>query len=424
MGYYSNKRNIKRAKVAAGQMQAASIRGMEAVSAQQARNITAEQAKFQVLGLLGTEGTYGPDAGGGGGDGNIFNTTNTGFGQVDQNLRSYADWGGFKQLDTPRLGVIDPDKYSAAISKTPLFQIQSQQVAEAKQLVDREGPLWDRLSNSILGTIHEGAALQLRDTLRQLKNNYAKGGTARRTAVNEFNTILAQERSMRTRVQETWKANLQLHDFVNQNVDRVIAGSQRFVDNLPGLNESYRNAMQETAKLAVFSAESAAQIAGQAYDLRMSQQAVDYWTNLAEGATEVVISVISSYVGGAVGGAFTPGTGALGGGVSAGAAYGAAGAGGSGALGTAASSLISGLGDAAGAAGTRSRQQAYATPEKTYLGEMASAFTSEGNMAISGFGKMATGLFSTDPRYQAPSTYTPEYDAAKQAGDSRQLFGR
>ncbi len=423
MGYYSNKRNIRLAKVAAGQMQAASIRGMEAVSAQQARNITSEQAKFNVLGLLGTEGTYGPDAPGGGSFENIMNTTNTGYGQVDQNLRAYADWGGFKQLDTPRLGVIDPDKYASAISKTPLFQIQSQQVAEAKQLVDREGPLWDRLSNSILGTIHEGAALQLRDTLRQLKNNYAKGGTARRASVNEFNTILAQERAMRTRVQETWKANLQLHDFVNQNVDRVIAGSQRFVDNLPGLNESYRNAMQETAKLAVFSAESAAQIAGQAYDLRMSQQAVDYWTNLAEGATEVVISVVSSYVGGAVGGAFAPGTGALGGGISAGPAYGAAaGAGGGGALGVAAGNLITGLGGAAGAAG--SRQAQYAPKEKTYLGEMAGAFTSEGNLAISGFGKMATGLFGTDPRAQGPSVYTPDYDAAKQAGDSRALFGR
>ena len=304
MALFSNKKNIRRAKEAAGQVQAATIRGMETAAAEQARTIAAEQTKFSVLTALGTPGSYDSIGGGGTGggagvadSGNIFNTSGTGLSEKDQSLRVFGNWGGTGQLKGSREGILDPEAYRDEFMKSPLFQGQSFQVAQANQLLAKEGPLWDMLNNSVLGSIHEGAALQLRDTMRQLKNNYAKGGTARRTAVNEFQTIMAQEQAMRTRVQETWSANLKLHDYVQQNFERVRNGSLAFVDALPGLNASYRSAMLATAQLSVQASKTAAIMAGEAYDLRMSQQAVNFGTRLVEGLIMVVAAEVSPILG-------------------------------------------------------------------------------------------------------------------------------
>ena len=305
MALFSNKKAIRQAKEAAGQQQAAIIAGMEAASAAEARNVAIETTKANVFMSMGQPGTVGPGStgtsftgSGAGGEGGAVNYEMFDKNAMpNQDLRVYGSYGGTGQLDTPRTGILDPAGYTNALSKSIPFQIQSQQVSESQQLLNREGPAWDLLENATLGQIHEGAALQLRDTLRQLKNQHAKGGTARRTALNEFNSILAAERAMRTRVSETWQANLRLHDYVRQNADRVAAGTSKFIADLPGLNDAYRGAMMETAKLQIFAAENAAKFAGEAYDIRASQQAVNFGTKLLEG---IIMAAASSVIGNAL----------------------------------------------------------------------------------------------------------------------------
>ena len=306
MALFSNKKNIRQAKEAAGQMQAGAIFGMEATSANAARNVAAEEGWQNVFSRLGQPGTYGPDAPQPIPGQTIFNTEGTGYAAPDPNLKQFATYGGTGQLGTARQGIIDPEKYGDLISRTVPFQIQSQQVAEAKSLLDREGPAWDRLENSTLGQIHQGSAMQLRDTVRQLKNDFAKGGSARRTALNEVNMIRAQEAAMSMQTEQTWRANLDLHQFVNQNADRVMAGVASFREILPGLGTAYRQAMAESAKLAVFAGESAASIAKEAYEVRASQQAVNFGTKLAEG---LIMSAISSAMqtGGQMAGSYISG---------------------------------------------------------------------------------------------------------------------
>ena len=325
MALFSNKRNIKRAKEAAGQIQSASIRGMELADTEKARSIAAEQTKFSVLAALGTEGTYGPGATGTGGEGGrgsgegIFNTSGEGLSGRNQSLGQYGNWANLEESGIrregwnysaeqeallkergTREGILDPEAYTREISKSPLFQMQSFQVAEAKQLLEREGPAWDRMEQSTLGVIHEGSALQLRDTMRRLKNNYAKGGTARRASMNEFQEIMAAQDAMTTRTQQTWQANLTLRDYVNKNFESVRNGSMKFVDALPGLNDAYRTSMLETSRLAVEATKTAALMAGNAYDLRMSQQAVNFGTKLVEGLVMAVAGRVSPALGMAV----------------------------------------------------------------------------------------------------------------------------
>jgi hypothetical protein len=287
---FSNSKAIREAKEAAGQQQAAAIYGMEAADAANARTIAGEAAAVNIFNAFGQEGTFEPGSGTGSygeGQTNLFDPN----AMPNQNLKSFGSYGGRKQLKTPRGGIIDPEGYANANIGTTAFKIRSKQTAEAYQLLNREGKEWDMLENSTLGQIHEGAALQLRDTLRQLKNNYAKGGTARRTAMNEMGEIQAAEFAHRMKTSETWQANIRLHDYIRKNADRVQAGNIEYVKTLPGLSTEYRAAYTATAALMVSASEKAAIIAGEAYEIRASQQARDIGGKLVEA---VVLAAASS----------------------------------------------------------------------------------------------------------------------------------
>jgi hypothetical protein len=304
---YSNKKGVREAKEAAGGMQYAAGAGFEAVAAQTARNQAAEDAKLEVFNLLGAAGTYGPGSESGTGyqstsniddPNSIYDTSGLGYSQPDQNLKQGLNYATGRKglLGTARSGILDPKAYAREISKSSSFRTQSRQVAEAEQLLNQEGPAWDELSGSVHGAIGEGSALQLRDTLRQLRNNAAKGGGARRTAMNEFNTILAQERAQSTRVENTWKANLSLFDTVRKNADRVQQGTKNFMSSLPLVNDQFRSAMNQTAQMQMNAGQMLAGVLQNAYAVKQSQQAVNFGENLAEGLIGAVASMIP-YVG-------------------------------------------------------------------------------------------------------------------------------
>lgn len=314
MALFSNRAGIKAAKEVAGAQQHTAIAAMEAADRERARGIAGEQAKMAVWGLLGSPGSYGAGANNFTEFTNVnnvddptslFDTSGFGLSQPNQALWNMGPNDPSKRqlLGTAREGILDPAAYANAISQTASFRIQSQRVAESEQLLNQEGPAWDMLHNSVLGVINEGSALQLRETMRKLKNQYAKGGTARRTAMYEANELAAGERAMRTRVQETWQANLALYDSIRQNADRVAAGTQSFMAGLPLVNDSYRDAMQRTAQLQITASGMANNAIMNAYDTKMTQQPVDFGDNFLEGLVGLVGSLALSYAGGAVGGA-------------------------------------------------------------------------------------------------------------------------
>jgi hypothetical protein len=300
MAIFSNKKGIRTAKEAAGGQQYAAMSAMEAVDRERARGIAGEQAKAAVWGLLGSDpNTFTSGSGSAPSMTDVFDTSGTGLSSPAE-LRQMGPNVSKKSktalLDTAREGILDPEAYAAAISNTAQFRIQSKRVAESEQLLNQEGPAWDMLSNSVLGVINEGSALQLRDTMRKLKNQYAKGGSARRTAMFEANELMAGERAMRMRVQETWQANLDLYDTVRQNADRVAAGTAMFMAGLPLVNDSYRDAMQRTAALQIDASSMANNAIMAAYDTKMTQQPVNFGENFVEGLVKTVGSLALSYV--------------------------------------------------------------------------------------------------------------------------------
>jgi hypothetical protein len=336
MALFSNKKGIKQAKDAAGTMQLGGHMAVEAAEGNVARTQAIEESKMAVYGLLGKEGTYGPDAAGSAGivDDDYYDTSGEGASQRNQDPSNSMKYFGYRDkyrprdpvtgkalrdpitgkklekrsatkedyLNTPREGILDPEKYADAVSKTSSFRTQSKQVAEAEQLLNQEGPAWDELHNSVTGAVNDQTALMLRDTLRQLKNDAAKGGSARRTAMSEFNIILAQERAQRTRVENTWKSNLALFDLVRKNADRVQTGTKNFMASLPHVNDAFRDSISRAAEMQMFAGQTLANVAQNAYAVKQSQQAVNFGTRFAEG---LIIAAVSSipYVGSSIGGA-------------------------------------------------------------------------------------------------------------------------
>jgi len=306
MGFLN--KDYKVAKQFSKEANAIGAAGIEAVEAEKARTIAAETSRQRVFGMLGAPGTY--DLPGTGGSqayqaptGDIYQSDTTTKSPLAASqfkgggyTKEFGDWES-------RAGILDPEKFAEDTSKSASFRIQSRRTAEAEQLLAQEGPMWDQLSNSVYGVINEGAATQLREDVRALKTNAAKGGTARRTALAEAQQMQAQESANQMRVQQTWKANLALFDVVRQNADNVQKGNYSFIDNLPGIQAAYQSTMSSLANMLSSNA------------LPMALEAKEKGMNakLAHPKVSIGQRIIGGVIGAAMGYASGGGLGAVGG---------------------------------------------------------------------------------------------------------------
>lgn len=297
--FTSVKKAKKRAKSFAAGQAALGAAGVEAIDTERARTQAAEATRSNVYGLLGAPGTYDlPGAPGAGGQGQqgitggIFATGGELVQRSEAALGAVKGVGSKKRagLTGTRTGILDPEAAAADIAGTAGFRIQSFQVAESEQLLNQKGPIWDMLHNSTIGIISEGAARGLRDDLRLLRNRAAKGGTARRTALNEMNQMLAVERNNRMRVQETWSANLALFNTIRANADRVRDGTQSFLDGLPQIRDAYNQSMgtlgRMMAEIAIPKASKALEVGYVRTEETMQKKS--FFTGLLEGAIVAV----------------------------------------------------------------------------------------------------------------------------------------
>jgi len=254
MGIFSDS-TAKGARALQKQQGLLSAMEIETVSAERARTNAAEQARANVFGNLGLEGSYGipgtpgaPAAPGGGANDDIYSTDMTKDPTASALAKKNSQLGNFEKADT-RSGILDPKKYATSVGQSAMFRIQSQRTAEAEQLLNREGKMWNELSNSVYGVINEGSAMGLREDQRAIKNNAAKGGTARRVAMAEAQQMHAQEVANQQRTSQTWNANLALFDVVRKNADAVMQGNYNFMDNLPQVRAAYSQTMTKLAEM-------------------------------------------------------------------------------------------------------------------------------------------------------------------------------
>lgn len=284
--YKNQKASEKRAKEEAARQSLLAYKAVSGAETEQARALAAEQSRMAVSGMFGAPGTYElPGTAGAattgltpGAAGDVYQSDK----YVDPSTKGLLRYKKYLPKEARRhikdkdgtgefgkmKGILDPEKFAAQTAQSADFRIRSRLTAESEQLLAQQGPAWDMLEQSTLGQIYEGAATAMRETMRDLKNRAAKGGTARRAALNEANQIRQTQDIAQMRINETWQANLKLHQYVRQNAEQVQAGNQRFLDNLPGIRDAYQTTMTSLNDALRHSTRWASQMSMAGYDAR------------------------------------------------------------------------------------------------------------------------------------------------------------
>jgi hypothetical protein len=297
--------SIKRAKKEEGRQSLLAAQTVEAGEAMAAKAQAAEMAGMEVYSMLGAPGTYELPGSGeqdpigtplGTSDG-IFATegaltekSSTAKSLLRRQPQALAEGGS---LAGPREGILDPKAYASKISQSASFRMQSRMTAEAEQLLAQKGPLWDQLENSTLGQIMEGAAVQQREAMRDIRNRAAKGGSARRQALNDAQQLLTAERATQMRVQQTWQANLALFDTVRNYASKVQQENVRFIDGLPMIRQSYTQTLASITELQMSGYNQASAMSMAGHEARQAAGDNNWLGQLVFG----VVNTVGAYFG-------------------------------------------------------------------------------------------------------------------------------
>lgn len=150
---------------------------------------------------------------------------------ADQQLKAHS-------LATSRT-IPHPGKILSANAPTREFRLVSFLTAQADQLARREGPLYESLTQSVLGPIYQGAAQLTRESAVQISRMVARGGSARRAGLAEALKMRAQENINRDRANNVFQAKLALEQFAIQNAKSQLAFNQAWIAGLPGINDAF-----------------------------------------------------------------------------------------------------------------------------------------------------------------------------------------
>ena len=219
--------------------------------------LATEQAQVQVMSMLGQPGTYGPNSTGGlqlgqlsplglggiEGQGPLSNRI-TSSGKVkrkDYGLGGGREAGKFKKGRKWEVegDALDADAMASAAMDSSAFRSVSGMVAEAEQLQNRTGPLWEQLNNSIVGSIYESSAAGQKDAMENMSRQMAKGGTARHLGLQMASQMQVQEQTNRTRTGQLWQAKAQLEEYRTQQVKSSTSFAQDWVRNASGIRDSF-----------------------------------------------------------------------------------------------------------------------------------------------------------------------------------------
>lgn len=215
---------------------------------------------------------------------------------------------------------LDPNAIAGQAMESESFKTVSGMVAEAQQLMNREGPLWDELNHSVVGGIYESSAGIHRQMMDDLARTAAQGGSASRQAQASVGRMRAQEAVNRTRTQALWSSKLQMEQWTHAYAQNTMKFAQDWTNNLFGVRDEYTSALtnlrtmwSQTMPIALMQAQMGAGgklEQGKQASIDMALQATQ--TKIA-GIVNAVSSVgnLAGGMGGMVGGAGAGGGGGM-----------------------------------------------------------------------------------------------------------------
>lgn len=243
-----------------GKREAAGFHELGALAAAQpeeirTRRTAAETTYGNILSRLGAKGTYeqvggaGPSLFGGAPGGDIFKTSKATSTQATAIDRRYSGEGAIGDITS-----LDPTAATRKVEGSAQFRIMSRLTAEAEQLIARKGPLYDEMKSSLQLPIIEGAGAMARENMEQLKRAAARGGSARRSAMEAVQRIRSQEKINSQKIIALSQSNFALDQWARTNAGSVLEMGRNFAANTEGVRESYNSAMDQASELMLNSA--------------------------------------------------------------------------------------------------------------------------------------------------------------------------
>jgi len=360
-----------------GKRRAAAMHEISALAAAQpeeirTRRAASEQAYQGVLNRLGAKGTY-ENVGGGasagtsasddGGPG-IFKKVGASSKAASNLDRRFSGEGPIANFN-----VLDPEATVKNVENSAQFRIMSRLTAESEQLLAREGDLYDEMIRNTQLPILEGAGAIARENAEGIKRAMARGGSARREALQAVEQIRSRERVNSQKVAAIAQSRQAIDVWSRQNAQDVVKFGQDWASNLGGIRETYNQAMDRASELMVSGALPVMFQAKQAaFDARDQAHAKNR-AKLTSWIKGIVGAVSMYYSGG------TAGSGLLSEALS-GTSGQTSGGGGSG-YGEVAGSILSGImGQGGGGAGGEGQTAGSAASAIGYNGGAASAYRS------------------------------------------------
>lgn len=253
-----------------------------------------EETRLRVGMQLGAPGTYGPQAGPPG----LFGFEPGGVGGMGSSTTVPGGLWGDTESQTGAEGksrwnvdgnVMDPEAMTSAIMSQPGARAVSGMVAEANQLMNRQGPLWDELNNSVTGSIYEGAAASQRQQMEEVARMTAQGGNARRAGLAMAQRFKVQEDVNRQRMGQLWQSRMKLEEYRVTASQKNLSYASDWVNNQAGIRDNFTSALTNlrtmwSSQIApqMISAASSSEAGSQRVQAGISQAQMD--ASAAKGA--------------------------------------------------------------------------------------------------------------------------------------------
>jgi hypothetical protein len=201
--------------------------------------------------------------------------------------------GRFEQLAGFEL---DPEALTKGVMGTAQFRIMNQLMVESEDFINRQGPLYDRAVRAQVGPIMEGSARSMEQAMGQIKQQFARGGSARRNALKDAIQVQATIQNNAQLVSQLSDAHFRLDQAGRQQAFQTVAAADSWAKNVAGVRQEFSNSMQAMSNYMGTVALPAISSATAQYN-SMSSRLGDHKTNWGQMALGAFTSVVSPFLG-------------------------------------------------------------------------------------------------------------------------------
>ena len=206
-------------------------------------------------------------------------------------------YGGHRRLREMAGKTINVEAATKAAKGSKQFQMLSQLTAEANQMMQREGPAWERLEGSVIGPIKEAGAQSMEASLDSLNNMYASGGTARNKALQQAMRMQAQSDVNFKAYAQVSQANAAMDGWIRSNAKQQTAFNQSWSQNVAGVRQAYLGninaANNYMGQVAIPAAD-----ANMATAAQIGSSAKKDWMGVAIGVGMIAVGAVVSIIPG------------------------------------------------------------------------------------------------------------------------------